>query len=188
MIAWPQDLILDIARRRTVLFLGAGISKNAANAAGVRPKDWIEFLEEGASRINPNKHVAKLIKNGDYLTACEIIKSRLGKDDFTTFVINEFSTPQFLPAKIHTDIFELDSRIVATPNFDKIYETQANHLAHGTIKVKRYSDDDIADAVRRFERMILKVHGCIDDPVKNGIFHGKTMRLLVINTQISTLF
>lgn len=166
MITWPDDLVSDIARRRSVLFLGAGISKNAQNAAGARPKDWIEFLEVGATKISPNQHVGKLIKTGDYLTACEVIKAKLGRDDFTTFVINEFSTPQFRPAKIHDDIFKLDSRIVATPNFDKIYETQANHLAHGSVKVKRYSDEDVADAIRRVERMILKVHGCIDDPPK----------------------
>jgi hypothetical protein len=54
--------------------------------------------------------------------------------------------------------------LVATPNIDKIYETQANHLASGSIKVKHYYDDDVADAVRRPNFIVLKIHGTIDAP------------------------
>ena len=166
MIDWPKDLVLDIARRRSVLFLGAGISKNSATDAGRRPKDWIEFLKAGADKVTPNKHICGLIKKGDYLTACEIIKTKMGKDDFNTFVTDEFLTPRFKPAKIHEDIFKLDSRIVATPNFDKIYDSHANHLANGSVRIKRYYEDDLAEAVRSFTPLILKVHGCIDEPGK----------------------
>jgi len=164
MIDWPRELVSDIARRRSVLFLGAGISKNAATAAGQRPKNWIEFLEAGANKVAPNKHILGLIKRADYLTACEIIKTKMGRDDFNTFVTDEFLAPQFRASKIHQDIFKLDSRIVATPNFDKIYDTNANHLAHGSVRIKRYYEEDIADAVRRFNPLILKVHGCVDEP------------------------
>jgi hypothetical protein len=166
MIDWPKDLIEDIARRRSVLVLGAGISKNASTSSGKRPKDWTEFLQEGAKYVTPHRHISKLISRGDFLTACEIIKTRMGKDDFHSFVIAEFLTPQFHAAKLHEDLFKLDSRIVATPNFDKIYDSHANHLGHGSVKVKRYYEDDLADAVRRSNPFVLKIHGCIDEPGK----------------------
>lgn len=61
-------------------------------------------------------------------------------------------------------IFLLDSRIVATPNFDKIYETYANGEANGSIVVKQHYDTDVISTIRGSGRLILKVHGTIDSP------------------------
>lgn len=55
---------------------------------------------------------------------------------------------------------------MATPNFDKIYETFANHRASGSIRIKHHYDADIAEAIRRSDRLILKIHGTIDSPDK----------------------
>lgn len=108
MICWPKSLISDLARRRSVLFLGSGISKNAKNAAGLHPKDWGEFLQEGASKVSSSGKKAliiKCIKNGDYLLACELLKKIMGRDDFVHLLKDEFLTPRFENAKIHEDIF-----------------------------------------------------------------------------------
>lgn len=164
MISWPPDLVSDIARRRTVIFLGSGISRNSSTAAGQKPKTWEDFLRSAAADINPKRHIMKLIRDKDYLTACEIIKRSLGKDGFNAVLRNEFLVPRYTAAPIHESIFRLDSRIVATPNFDKIYETYANHKAQGSIIVKNHYDPDIAEALRGTDRVIVKVHGTIDSP------------------------
>lgn len=169
MICWPKSLISDLARRRSVLFLGSGISKNAKNATGMHPKDWGEFLQEGASKISSGSKKAliiKCIKNGDYLLACELLKKIMGRDDFVHLLKDEFLTPKFESAKIHEDIFLLDSRIVITPNFDKIYDVYADKESKGSIVIKNYYDDDIADHIRQRERLILKIHGSITTPDK----------------------
>lgn len=169
MICWPKSLISDLARRRSVLFLGSGISKNAKNAAGLHPKDWGEFLQEGASKVSSSSKKAliiKCIKNGDYLLACELLKKIIGRDDFVHLLKDEFLTPKFENAKIHEDIFLLDSRIVITPNFDKIYDVYADKESKGSIVIKNYYDDDIADHIRQRERLILKIHGSITTPDK----------------------
>jgi len=169
MICWPKSLISDLARRRSVLFLGSGISKNAKNATGMHPKDWGEFLQEGASKISSSSKKAliiKCIKNGDYLLACELLKKIMGRDDFVHLLKDEFLTPKFESAKIHEDIFLLDSRIVITPNFDKIYDVYADKESKGSIVIKNYYDDDIADHIRQRERLILKIHGSITTPDK----------------------
>ena len=88
----------------------------------------------------------------------------MGRDQFNALVTNEFLTPRFSHAPIYEAIFDLDSRIVATPNFDKIYETFANHKAAGSIRIKHHYDADIAEAIRRSDRLILKIHGTIDSP------------------------
>lgn len=164
MIDWPRQVISDLARRRSVIFLGAGISRHSQNPDGRRPKAWVELLQSMAQGINPNRHIMSLIREKDYLTACEVVKEAVGRDAFHQQLRDEFSNPGYQHAPIHEEIFKLDSRIVATPNFDKIYETYANHAAGGSIIIKHHFDPDIAEAIRGTDRVILKVHGTIDSP------------------------
>jgi hypothetical protein len=166
VIDWPQDVVSDVARRRCVIFLGSGISMNSTNSEGRRPKAWLDLLESIMKPIKPNRHIKKLLKDGDYLTACEIIKRNLGREEFTRKIEEEFLEPGYRPAEIHKRIFSLDSRIVATPNFDKIYETYANTEANGSIVVKQHYDSDVISVIRGAGRVILKVHGTIDSPDK----------------------
>lgn len=164
MIEWPAELISDIARRRVVLFLGSGISRNSSNADGRKPKTWVQFLEHALPSVNPNRHIKSLLKEKDYLTACEVIKKSTGREVFHQLLRDEFLNPGYHHASIHENIFKLDSRIVATPNFDKIYETYANHAARGSIVIKHHYDPDTAEALRGTDRIILKIHGTIDSP------------------------
>jgi hypothetical protein len=164
MITWHNDIIEDIARRRCVLVLGAGVSKNSTNAAGNRPKDWKEFLSSACNTLANKTEINRQIKSGDFLTACELIKKEKGNDDFNSHIQNEFLTPQFQFSDIHKHIYDLDSKIVITPNFDKIYDTYASNTSQGSIIVKKFYDDDIADCLRRHNRLIIKIHGCADSP------------------------
>ena len=171
MINWPTLLVDDLARRRVVIFLGAGISMNSTNSLGDRPKSWLDFLNKAISQLTNAKDITvskKLIKQKDYLTACEVIKTSLGNDDFVHLVESEFLTPAYKAADIHRDIFKLDSRIVLTPNFDKIYETYASNVSEGTVKIKNYYDSDIGNVIRgkRPDRTIIKIHGTVDLPDK----------------------
>lgn len=166
MIKWPQDVVDDVARRKCVIFLGAGISMNSVNAAGRRPKTWLQFLQAQLGAVTPNAHIKKLIKVGDYLTACEVIKKSLGRETFTRIVRDEFLTPAYIASSVHEAIFSLDSRVVVTPNFDKIYESYANANANGSIVVKNHYDDDVCSVIRESGRIILKIHGTIDSPDK----------------------
>jgi len=172
MIIWPNSLIEDIARRKCVLVLGSGVSKNSTNNLGERPKDWKEFLNYASENINGKTEIKKQIRSGDFLTACELIKKELGRDDYNTLVRTEYLTPAYQPADIHRHIFNLDSRIVITPNFDKIYDTYANTVSNGNIIVKKFNETDIADCIRRPEPLIIKIHGSVESP-DNLIFTRK---------------
>lgn len=168
MINWPDSLIKDIALRRCVLVLGAGISMNSINQGGLRPKSWLQFLQESVGALpNNNRYktsISKLIRNGDYLTACEILKTAMGRQAFVDLLMNEFHTPGFLVSDVHKSIFKLDVRIVITPNFDNIYDRYASQESHGTILVKKHFDQDIAESIRLNKRIIIKNHGTIDTP------------------------
>ena len=59
--------------------------------------------------------------------ACELVRHSMGRDRFVNFLKKEFVTPRFKESEIHKAIFELDSRIVITPNFDNIYDVYVRH-------------------------------------------------------------
>ena len=43
-IHWPEEMIDDIARRKSVIYLGAGISASSRNSKGGNPPTWEGFL------------------------------------------------------------------------------------------------------------------------------------------------
>lgn len=175
-IAWPDQLIKDIARKRCVLFLGSGISANSVDSQGNRPPTWKEFLAKGIDRLpnykNDYKQCAnKYIQYGDLLMTCEVVRKGLGRDEFVRLLHDNFFS-DYKVAEIHKDIFDLDSRIVITPNFDRIYDTYAGSETQGTTVVKKYTDPDILDWIRRDRPLIIKMHGSIES-ADNIIFTRK---------------
>jgi hypothetical protein len=142
MINWDKNLVSDLARRKCILFLGAGVSMNSTGNNGVTPPSWKGFLESCLPELTKGSsaQIKKLINNEDYLTACELIKSKLAKGKFDNIAKTAFLTPQYVKAEIHESLFKLDCRIVVTPNFDKIYETFAIRETEGTVIVRNYYD------------------------------------------------
>lgn len=178
MVVWTQALIDELARRRSIIFLGSGVSKNSAGINGKRPPVWKEFLETGAKRctnIRQKKEITRLIKESDLLTACELLHEALGAD-WENLIHEEFTAPQYLASEIHDHIFALDSRLVVTQNFDKIYDTFASAKSQGTVVVKSYDEDDISNFIRKRHRLIIKAHGTIDAPAKMVFTKGDYAR------------
>lgn len=167
---WPDALVRDIASRRAVLFFGAGISMNSVGRDGkTRPKSWIAFLEHAQTKIKNVKlkrDIKELIKKNDLLTACAVIRKSIGRDEFVELVKQEFQEPGYGPANVHDLLWKLDLRITITPNFDNIYDGHIGAKGNGTVTIKRYFDEDVADTLRRKERVFIKSHGSVADPDK----------------------
>lgn len=166
---WPDRLIRDIAARRAVLFFGSGVSANSMNREGRRPQTWVGFLKSANELVRgTNKtlagEISRIINKNDLLTACEVIKRAIGRDAFVDLVRGEFQTPRYMPAKIHSALLSLDFRIAVTPNFDTIYDVFAPAERDGTITVKQYFDEDIADCLRGDQYVIIKSHGSVTQP------------------------
>ena len=169
-INWPKELVHGIACRRCVLFFGSGVSMNAIGKDGkTRAPTWASFLNDAAGSISgaPRatiKEIGDLVKFRDYLTAAEVIQNSLGAEKFANALKAAFHEPDFQPAKIHDLLFKLDLRISITPNIDSIYETAVGKFGSGAVTVKIYDDGDVADALRRNERVLIKSHGTIAKP------------------------
>lgn len=181
MITWPQNLIDDIAKRKSVLYLGSGVSANSQNDDGKHPATWKAFLEDILSKRNGRLAdsritIQSLLDKEDYLMACEVIVNILGEGDFGELAADEFRRPGYHPCELHRVIFSLDSKVVITPNIDKIYDQYATTNSNGTVVIKTYKDD-IARYLRSPDYLIIKAHGTIDDPDHMIFTHGQYSRV-----------
>lgn len=166
MITWPDKLLHDIARRRCVAFLGAGVSRRAVSPDGRRPPLWKEFLEHALERCaNPKSEIKHLIRGGDYLSACQLIKARLGSASWHDILEQFFLHPNYAPDDIHQSIFDLDLPVVATTNIDIIYDRFLSANYNAATIIKPYHDDSIGRYVKgdASTRLVIKVHGSVDN-------------------------
>jgi hypothetical protein len=165
-IQWPPELVSAIARRRCVVVLGSGISRQCVNAGGQRPPTWEQLLNKGVNRLTASAAIktaiGKVVRSREYLLACQLVKEQMGDPEFHDYLREQFLVPQFQPAAIHDSVIRLDSRIVATPNFDKIFDTRINTVQNNSVPIKCYYDVDLAQAIRSRGRLVIKIHGTID--------------------------
>lgn len=145
--------------------IGSGVSRNSQNDNGKRPATWEDFLRNASLKLNKPQIIEQLIDQRDFLTACEIIKKQMGRDSFVGLVQEEYQKAGYKSAKIHEHIYNLDSAIVASPNFDNIYETYASGISNGTLIVKDHTSTDISSYLCGGDvRLLLKTHGSASTP------------------------
>lgn len=165
MITWPNELVEAIGRRRCVIVIGSGVSRNSTNDQGKRPATWEEFLRNCSTTLGNPTHIDDLIQKKDFLTACELIKKGLTSDKFINLVQKEYQGGGFSHAAIHEYIYNLDASIVASPNFDNIYDTYASTISKSTIIIKDHTSQDIANYLLGGDvRLLLKTHGSANTP------------------------
>lgn len=165
MIAWDTEVVKAIARRRSVLMVGSGVSRNSVNKSGKRPPTWEGFLKDASKLVGSPAHIEDLIAQRDFLTACELLKRKIKNDVFVSLVQREYQQAGYQVAPIHKHIYDLDSAIVASPNFDQIYDTYAVATSNGTIVVKDHTSSDIVSYLGGGEvRLLLKTHGSANNP------------------------
>ena len=165
MISWDDDLVQAIGRRRSVVVIGSGVSRNSANAHGKSPETWERFLKAASNQIGDPPPLLDLIQQKDFLTACDIIKKKLGQQDFLLLIRKEYQQPGYIAADIHKHIYDLDSSIVISPNFDNIYETYASAVSAGTLITKDHTSDDLINYLGGGDtRLFIKTHGSANAP------------------------
>ena len=175
IIDWPEKLVESIARRRSVIFLGAGISANSKNKQGKSPKTWKDFLVQvmGNGQLQEQDKVSQLLNEKKYLLACEMIFDSIGEKSFYNAVLDEYLRPGYEPADIHRAIYGLDSKIVITVNVDKIYDNCVTKESNATAVIKRYYDEDLALFLRSNDYLLIKAHGTVDEPKKMIFTHAQ---------------
>jgi len=174
MISWPNNLIEELAYKRALFVLGSGVSATSQNENGIRPKTWIEFLTDAKSLMVNKKceicFVDKMIAENNFLMALQAIYANCDSGVYCNFLKQEFTRQKFRPSLTHQAIKEIDSKIVITTNFDKIYD---NLCAEDGFVICDHKDTQkIVSNIKSPENLIIKAHGTIDD-VNSMIFTGE---------------
>lgn len=169
MIKWPIALVNEMARRRCILFIGAGVSSSSQTPEGRRPPGWKDFIH-GAINLVPSEadksEIKQFLDDRDLTLALEAVVESSDKGDYQAYLNENFNVPQYQPSNLHETIYELDAKVVVTTNFDKIYESYCLQQGDQGYKVIRYNEDSIIDEIRSDTYLVIKAHGCIDNMAK----------------------
>ena len=169
MIDWPAQLVggilLTIERSYSWERVYRKTPHRKSNPTCIHPHGE-EFLRAALDRCDhPKRHIEKLLKRHDYLTACEIIKivwRTTGMRLYTINLSHRVSDPQ----TFHRDIFQLDSRIVLTQNVDRCLRCVCRKRIKWNCLHQGDSNADVGLVVRGERRCVLKAHGSVDTPAK----------------------
>lgn len=166
---WPTNLIEELAYRRCVLFLGSGISATSTNDAGESPDTWEDFLSNVKGLIkNPTPEdisfVDEMLHEKNYLMALQAIYDLCDTGEYSDYLKRMYRRKNYNPSPIHQIIKDLDSKLVITTNFDKIYETACNQQGYAVFDYTQ--SKSIVGCLKSPENIIIKAHGSIDDTEK----------------------
>lgn len=165
----PDNLVEELAYRRCLIFLGSGISATAKNDDGESPDTWGAFLDNVKSKMkNPSgddkKFVEDMLKKQNYLLALQAIADLCDSGEYSNYLKSQYLRGKYKPSKVHELIKDLDSKIVVTTNFDKLYEGLCHEPEYITFD---YTDTrSIIGSIKAPENIIIKAHGSIDDTEK----------------------
>ena len=166
---WPDNLVEELAYRRCLIFLGSGISATAKNDDDESPDTWGAFLDNVKSKMkNPSgddkKFVEDMLKKQNYLLALQAIADLCDSGEYSNYLKSQYLRGKYKPSKVHELIKDLDSKIVVTTNFDKLYEGLCHEPEYITFD---YTDTrSIIGSIKAPENIIIKAHGSIDDTEK----------------------
>jgi hypothetical protein len=167
MVDWPAALVRELADRRVLLFVGAGISKAAAPAS---PK-WSDLLTSLSTKLKKKADqilVSQLIRQNALLDAAQIISDGVGRADINAELRANFQPNPTPHHELYNFMLALDLKTVVTTNYDEFLEKNFEHYSGGNAaySVSRYTSADLLEHLRSPSRLIVKMHGCISEPGK----------------------
>ena len=165
---WPDNLVEEIAYRRCIIFFGAGISASSRDDDGNVPLCWGDFInkikELSQLSIDDKKYVNEKIDQKDFLMALQVIFDNCDKGVYGKFLKDCYLRHAYEPSELHKIIYDLDSKITITTNFDKIYDKLCLSEAYTKFDYTRSSD--IVASIKAPENVLIKAHGDIDFAAK----------------------
>lgn len=165
-ISWPENLIEELAYRRAIIFFGSGISATAKNDSGKSPDTWEMFINNIKGLMkNPTEEdkefVDNMIAQENYLLALQAINDLSESGMYNKYLKDTYSRAKYSASEIHKAIKEIDSKIVITTNFDKIYDNLCKQDGYVTYDYQKTKS--IVNNIKSPESIIIKAHGTIDD-------------------------
>jgi hypothetical protein len=167
---WPTSLVDEVANRRAVFVLGAGVSASSVGHGNINPPNWEDLITEFSGRLldkGDKALVASLIEKKQYLDAAQIIRDQIAAAEFSGIIRSKLDAPNFSASAVHDLIYQIDPKVVITTNYDRIYEKYCDASSESRgYNVCKYYESHALNDLRSNIRCILKIHGCVSDPTK----------------------
>ena len=179
-VKWPKALVTEIAERRVVLFIGAGLSKAAVPDLPSWP-DLLSALVQNVGAKKDQELVRRLVRNGRLLDAAELINSVTIAADRRAYLQGIFLRNPTPHSDLYKNLLDLDCKVCITTNYDQLIEKNFEHFsgAQAAYQVRTYKYRNFLADLRSPGRTILKLHGCITEPEgvildRQSFFKAKT--------------
>lgn len=164
MVDWPKALVRELADRRVLVFVGAGISK----AAHPPMPSWSTLITDLATDLRSKsdiKLVKSMLRNGRMLDAAQIVSEGIDRTELNNKLRDTFQIRPIPPHDLYKWLLNFDPKIVATTNYDEFIEKNFDRLSGGNeaYSIATHSSNDLIDKLRSPTRIIIKMHGCVTD-------------------------
>lgn len=165
MIIWPTALIREIADRRAIVFVGAGISKAALPTMPTWPALLITLGEQLPKKVD-KALVRDLVRKNRLLDAAQIVTDGIERADLNAILRTTFQVRPAPHHEIYSGLLQLDLKMIVTTNYDEFLEKNFDHYSGGNAayNVCKHTSRDLLDQIRSPQRTIAKIHGCITEP------------------------
>lgn len=183
----PQALIDATASRHLMLFVGAGISKQADRS---KYPSWSELLNQMLERSIREHYVSKasadeiraVAKTGKLLLAASALRRKVPEGCYLQMLEDLFSE-SVDPAPIHYTLLRLRPSLIVTTNYDRLIESAFAKEYKRAMTVVLH--DDPARVVRRMvatartaQPFLFKIHGDIQHPTTMVLTHADYQKLI----------
>lgn len=159
-MTWPNFLVEELADRRCVVVIGAGVSNSCETPEGNRPPAWPELLTALLDLVTDSAtrtEVQQLLQTEKYLAAAQVLTSTAEKEDRER-LLKHLLDQSYEPSEWTRIVRDLDQNVYVTTNYDCIFEDACPKKGFRT---HIHNDREAVKVLRSPERLILKVHGCI---------------------------
>lgn len=166
MVIWPDALVREVADRRALVFVGAGLSK----AAKPDMPSWSELLITLSERLSKRADrdlVRRLVRHHRLLDAAQIITDGVERADLNADLTGIFQVRPAPECELYDHLLQLDLKTVVTTNYDEFLERNFDKFSGGVAayNVCKHTSKELLNKLRSPQRTIVKIHGCITEPM-----------------------
>jgi hypothetical protein len=167
-----NDLSGKIRDGKVVLFVGAGLSKNAVrkDASDKGFPLWEEIVEKMLKKLYPDDPQKVEKDKYFYTESADKFEAEFGRDELNRFLEDILEDSQFLPGEIHRLICKFDWEIITT-NLDTLLDRAFESVRNEFNVI--YNDSQLTD---KKTPCIYKINGCIKNAREEIIFTGEDFR------------
>ena len=191
----PKELINQIIRGKCVIFIGAGLSKEASLPTWPELlQQMIDWSEEIGLDLTDRSELESYIENGELLLVAEEMRERMGKNNFQNFMKEIFRKPDLKPTDTHLILPKIPFTATLTSNYDTLLESAYTVDSEGTKPhvITHLDYPELSASLHDGEFYILKVHGTIDQ-IESIVFgHSDYQEIMHANSayrnHLKTLF